>query len=511
MANSQGQIQVQTESQIQKLSPQQLLAIKLIELPIADLEERVKNEVIDNVALEEGRSDAHEEDSYGEADETENSGVNDDYNDTAAAEDDYRDDSASDPDIADYASIDDAPSYIANRHDTEGQEIPIGDSHSFIDDLMAQMLEYDLTEHQQDLIEYLIGSLDDNGFIDRPLSSIENELLFQLNIVTNEAELQEALGVLQQFEPVGIGARSPQECLILQIDHELKSLSGKETEGRRDILNLEKDIILNHYDMFLNKNFERLRAALGIGEGRFETVLESMRKLNPRPGRALCESADDRAQTVIPDFVIETEGDQISMWLNDGNVPELHVSKEYTEQLEAFQKNSKTARKSEREAMLYIKQKVESARTFIDSIQQRRRTLYSTMKAIVDLQREFMLTQDESSLKPMILRNVADRAHLDISTVSRVCNSKYAMINGNVYHLKQFFMRTRQNSKGEEIQGQQVISALRAVVDGEDKSEPFSDLQLVDRLKEKGLDISRRTVAKYRKAIGIPVAKDRKV
>lgn len=512
MPQYQGQVQIQTESQIQKLSPQQLLAVKLIELPIADLEERVKNEVIDNVALEEGKSKDFDDNDSGINDNSEDSsGETGDFNDNSDGEnEDFSNENVDNSEIADYASMDDVPSYIANKHDNEGMEIPIGDSRSFIDDLMSQMFEYNLTERQQDLIEYLIGSLDDNGFIDRPLSSIENELLFNLNIETNEKELEETLKILQQFDPIGIGARSPQECLLLQINHEIDTLKDEE-EAKLKTLEIEKDIITNHYELFLNKNFEKLQNILGISQTRLNTVLESMRKLNPRPGRALCESADDRIQTVIPDFIVETDGDEINMWLNEGNVPELHVSKEYAEQLEAYQKNSNNIRKSEKDAMLYIKQKVDGARMFIESIKQRRRTLYTTMKAIIDLQHDFFVTQDDETLRPMILRNVADKAKLDISTVSRVGNSKYALINGSMYPLKHFFMRTRANSEGEEVLGPKVISALKAVIESENKKEPYSDLQLVDKLKDKGLNLSRRTVAKYRKAIGIPVAKDRKV
>lgn len=498
MAQSQNLHQTQTESQIQKLSPQQLMVVKLVELPLADLEERVKNEVIDNVALEEGPDRAHEMDT------TEGSDM---------SEDDYSEGHIDDAngDIGDYASPDDIPSYIVNRREAEGVEIPIGDTKSFIDDLLNQMSEYDITEHQRDLIEYLIGSLNQNGFIDRPIDSIVDELVIYHNIETDEKELEDALHILQEFDPPGIGARDLRECLLIQIQRELNDTDSSKNSEKYSLLELEYKIISDYYNLFVNKNTDKLLSVLEVDSETLRKAFESIGKLNPHPGSALCEASDDRVQTVIPDFIVETDGDGgINLTLNDGDVPELHVSREYVDQLSEYQKNQKNMKRDEKEAFLYTKQKVDAARMFIDSIKQRRHTLYVTMKAIIELQHDFFITQDDDVLKPMILRDVADKAHLDISTVSRVRNSKYVMIDGNVYSLKHFFERTRTNSEGEELSARKVVQAIKALIDAEDKSNPYSDEKIVSLLTDMGVNIKRRTVAKYRDEIGYPIAKLRK-
>ncbi|MCM1311755.1 MAG: RNA polymerase factor sigma-54 [Bacteroides sp.] len=514
MAQKQGIYQTQTESQIQKLSPQQLMLVKLIELPVSDLEERVKNEVIDNIALEEGR------DSLPDGEKT-----REEMGSSAADEENTENDDGrygteeADMEYGDYSSPDDIPSYLVNRKENEGTEIPIGDTRSFIEDLEAQILEYDMSEQKQLIVQYLIGSLNSNGFIDRPLPNIVDELLFSHNIDTDEKEVEDALRILQQFEPAGIGARNLQECLLIQINRMLKD-KEHQTDRRRWLLKIGREIIAKEYDTWtkiadnpsdiVERVAEPLSEELGVDSKDVTAAINVISKLNPHPGRSLCEASDDRVQTVIPDFIVETDNDgHITMTLNEGELPELHVNKEYVRQLDEYMKRGSRMSRSEKEAFIYTKQKVDAARMFIESIRQRQRTLYVTMKAIIDLQREFFLTQDEETLQPMVLRDVADKSQLDISTISRVSNSKYALVDGSIYPLKHFFMRTRANAEGEEIQARKVNKLISAVIEEEDKSKPYSDEQLMEILKQKGLNISRRTVAKYRDSMGIPTAKKR--
>lgn len=513
MAQKQGLYQTQTESQILKLSPQQLMLVKLIELPVSDLEERVKNEVIDNIALEEGReeipgAEGAKDDDRASASDGENTEHDENY-EADGTELEY----------GDYSSPDDMPSYLVNRRENEGAEIPIGDTRSFIEDLENQILEYEISEQKQLIIKYLIGSLNNNGFIDRPLSNIVDELLFSHNIDTDEKEVEEALRTLQQFEPAGIGARNLRECLLIQIDRLLKD-KKEQSEARRWLLKIGKEIIAKEYDTWTKiannpaditeRVVEPLSEELGVSCKDVMAAIGVIGKLNPHPGRSLCESSDDRVQTIIPDFIIETDGEgNITLTLNEGELPELHVNQEYVKQLDAYMKRGNRMSRSEKEAFAYTKQKVDAARMFIESIKQRQRTLYVTMKTIIDLQRDFFLTQDEDTLQPMVLRDVADKSQLDISTISRVCNSKYAMVDGSIYPLKHFFLRTRANAEGEEIQARKVNRLISTIIESEDKSKPYSDEQLMEMLKKNGLSISRRTVAKYRDSMGIPTAKKR--
>ncbi len=514
MAQKQGLYQTQTESQILKLSPQQLMLVKLIELPVSDLEERIKNEVIDNIALEEGRDSMSEQERTKDDD---NSQVSDEEHADSAEESSRTE--GTDMEYGDYSSPDDMPSYLVNRRENEGAEIPIGDTRSFIEDLEGQILEYDIPEQKKQIVKYLIGSLNNNGFIDRPLSHIVDELLFSHNIDTDEKEVEDALHILQQFEPAGIGARNLQECLLIQIDR-IRKNKEEQNENKRWLLKIGREIIAKEYDTWtkiadnpsdiLERVAEPLSEQLGVSSEDVVAAISVISKLNPHPGRSLCESSDDRVQTIIPDFIIETDSDgNITMTLNEGELPELHVNQEYVKQLDIYMKRGSDMSRSEKEAFTYTKQKVDAARMFIESIKQRQRTLYVTMKTIIDLQRDFFLTQDEDALHPMVLRDVADKSQLDISTISRVCNSKFAMVDGRMYSLKHFFMRTRANAEGEEIQARKVNRLISSIIETEDKNKPYSDEQLMELLKKKGLNISRRTVAKYRDSMGIPTAKKR--
>lgn len=485
MPQIQGQKQIQAERQLLRLSPQQLQLVKLIEMPINELEEHVKNEVIDNIALEEGK-DNTDIDNGINLDEFE-----DEYNDSNS----QKDDSSFD----DYASPDDIPSYLYNQRETERTELPIGDTRSFIEDLTSQIAEHDLTEHEIQLIEYLIGSLNSNGFIERSNSDLSDDLIIYQGIETNEEELERIIHILQQFDPAGIGARNIQECLLIQLKR----------EGFQNTL--EYKIIEKNYDDFVAQRTEKLAREFSVATYQIQLAFNNLSRLNPHPGIALCESSIDRVQTIIPDFIVETNADgEIFITLNDGDIPELHVSKEYSEQLKNYINNSNKMSRSERDAFEYTRQKVEAARSFIESIKQRHNTLYQTMRAIVQYQKEFILTQDESTLKTMRLSDIAQQIDLDLSTISRVRNSKYVLIDGNMYSLDFFFRRSRINAEGEELEHSQIKNAIKQLIDSENKSNPLSDQQLEHILRKKGMNLSRRTIAKYRGQMGIPSTMQRK-
>ena len=520
MPAKQGQILQQTQRQLQKLSPQQYLVAKLVELPLTDLEQRVKDEVFENIALEEGH------DSADEFDTNDNAENQDDFDASREESDDEFDPSTDNEDAdieyseasSDYGN-DELTNYSQKASTREeGSEIPIGDTRSFIEDLQAQISEYEVTDKQRELIEYLIGSLDERGFVDRSLVQISDDLLFDHNVQASVSELEDALAILQQFEPCGIGARNLRECLLLQIDRQLQSddladeasLSAQQ-KATRNLLLLERRIIADHFDLFERNDPERLAQRLDISPERLRLAIAAISKLNPHPGRSLHEAADDQAQTIIPDFIVETDHESsISFMLNMGKIPALRVSSEYAQQLDAYQKMSEKLNRSQRDAFIYTRQKVESARMFIAAIKQRQNTLISTMKAIIAFQRDFMLTQDDDLLHPLRLQDVAERTDLDISTISRVVNSKYVRLDGTLYPLKYFFLRSKTNAEGDLIMRTKVFPLIRDIIDEEDKLNPLSDERIAELLQQKGQKISRRTVAKYRDEMDIPPAKFRK-
>lgn len=477
----QGQIQEQSGIQVQRLSPQQYLVTKLIELPVTDLEQRVRDELFENVALEEGHSDDEPADlndvnDIGEQTDTDNFADN-------------------------LYDTDDLPVYQTGRREPQ-EEIPIGDTRSFIEDLEAQIADYDVTPLDRQLIRYLIGSLDDRGFIDRPLRNIADDLLFNHNIDVTNADLERALGILQQFDPPGIGARSLQECLLLQID---RLLAESDTSSS---LRLARRVVAEAFPLFERNDTERMAQQLGVTPDQLRAAIQSIGRLNPHPGRSLHEAADDRAQTIIPDFLIETDHEsQVTFTLNQGEVPPLRVSRDYLDQLRTYQQTADSQMtRSQRDAYTYTRQKVEAAQMFVLAIQQRRHTLIVTMKAIIALQHDFMLSQDDTQLHPLRLDDVAQRTGLNISTISRVVASKYALLDGTLYPLKHFFLRAKTNAEGQEILKTHVGPLLRQLIDDEDKRNPLSDEQLSQLMRQHGQPISRRTVAKYRDEMNIPTA-----
>ena len=474
-------------------------------MPIAEFEQQVKKEMMDNPALEEGASKNIDEMDDGNvelSDET-------DPNDTGL--DPYSDIDGETINTLSQYSDDDLPVYAANNGGGSRNELPLGDSGSFIEFLESQMMNYDLTEDDEKILKYLIGSLDNRGFIDRSIETITDELAFKEYLYVSNEDVERVLQILQSFDPAGIGARSTQECLLLQIDRQLHNTEQPISELKEKILLMERRIIAEHYDLFLNKNKERLKGLLGISTMQIEAIFDDIKKLNVNPGFALSEATSDRVQTQIPDFIVETDPEgNIQMRLSSGEVPRLHVSREYIDQLHSYMAHPKKMTRSEKEGMIYTKQKIESAQMFIESVKQRRRTLYETMKAIIDLQRQFFLSKDEDDKVRLVLEDVAKKSGYDVSTVSRVCNSKCALVDGRIYPLSDFFKLTRKNAAGEEIDGRRVKEMMREIIDNEDKKHPFSDDQIVELMKKRGVTLARRTIAKYRIELGIPSVIHRK-
>ena len=490
MVQGSRQVQTQAQQQVQTLSPQQILAVRLLELPTMELEERIHAELLDNPALEEGK-EAPDND-------TEN-----DYN--VDENGDPNPESSEDLSLGDYRTEDDIPDYkLQENNRSKGEiaeEIPFSDTTSFYETLKEQLSMQDLDAHQKELAEYIIGSLDDDGLLRKSNDTLIDELTIYHGISTTPEELEHIINIIQDFDPAGIGARSLQECLLLQIKR-------KENSPLKQI---EYDIIDKYCDDFTRKNKEKIIQRLGISEEQYDAAVAELVKLNPRPGSSLGEAIGKNFQQIIPDFIVETEDDgTILLSLNNHNIPELRLSREFTEMLDEHTRNKNNQSKESKDAMLFLKQKVDAAQGFINAVKQRQQTLMSTMQAIIDLQRPFFHVGDESLLKPMILKDVAERAKLDISTVSRVSNSKYVQTNFGIYALKFFFSDGYTTEDGEELSIREIKRILKELVNGEDKNKPYTDDELADCLKEKGYPIARRTVAKYRQQLNIPVARLRR-
>ncbi len=478
-------------TQTQTLTPQQLQVVRLLELPVTELEERVENELLENAALEENSDvDAEETAATGDAE----TGDADDYTGTAPETADA---------LGDYLTSDDVPDYLLARADAEREqrEIPFGNSTSFYERLRDQISEHDLTDREVELMEYLIGSLDDDGLLRKDTASIADELAIYHGLETSAEELDRLVGVLQTFEPRGIGARSLQECLHIQLaDPDFRSPYKKEA----------LTVIDKYFDEFIHKHWETLCRKLGIDEKRFAHVKAELLRLNPRPGNALTENEGSGAAPVVPDFVVTEEDGEPVVHLNNGHIPELHVSRAFRDSIKEYDSNRQHLSRQQRDAYLYARKKVESAQNFIEALHQRQRTLMSVMQVIVDLQRPFFEDGDESQLRPMILKDVAERANVDISTVSRVTGSKYVQTDFGVYPLKFFFSNVVTDTEGEEHSTRKIKLLIREMIEHEDKRHPLTDETLSAMLAEKGLPVARRTVAKYREQLGLPVARLRR-
>ena len=493
----------QTQRQELKLSPQQIQLMKLMQLPLIELEQRIKEEMEINPALEDTRENDYDDNEPidNENDNETDNGENDDYNDDEV--DFSKDDEF---DFNDYLPEEDLDDYAYKLHtnnyssDDDLYESPIVNEETFQDYLNQQLAYHDLTDEQLIIGEYIIGNLDDNGYLSRPILNIVDDMLFTMNVETTEEEVAKVLAIVQQLDPPGIAARDLQECLLIQ----LKRL--QEDNPFKDY-SLSITIIKDFFEEFTKKHYDKIGKKLEVSNRELKPALDEILKLNPKPADA-SNNATKNIHYITPDFFVFIRDGKVELSLDGRNAPELHVSKQYLKMLEDFSK-SKDSRNMQ-EAALFVKQKIDAAKWFIDAINQRQNTLYITMKAIVDIQEEYFLTGDETKLKPMILKDVADKVGLDISTISRVANSKYVQTPYGTHLLKFFFSEGITNKEGEEVSTREIKKILKDSVDNEDKTNPLTDEQLMLVLKEKGYPIARRTVAKYREQLGIPVGRMRK-
>lgn len=503
---AQEQIQEQRLLQQQKLAQsitqQQLLQAQLTELPITQLVERVNAEMDDNPALEVSADETGYGDSPDMGTELQSADGGDADDELSSYEQEERQ-SALDAALESLGRDDEElPVYQGGMNNQEErEEIIYGQTESFYDQLKEQMSMADLDEQEKFIMEYLIGSLDDDGLLRKALHSISDEMAIYHNVDVSEQQLEQVLQKLQTFDPAGIGARSLQECLLLQI-------ARREPSRLRDLMQLT---IEQYLELFTRKHWERLQRVLQLSDLQAETLIHELRKLNPKPGSSLGDVIGRSIQQITPDFIVDTQDDgTVTFTLNSGDLPELHVSQSFTDTLKEYQTNKGNMSRQMKETLLYTKKKVEAAQNFIDAIRTRRRTLTLTMRAIIQWQHRFFEDGDEASLRPMILKDIAERTGLDLSTISRVSNSKYAQTRWGTFPLRYFFSDSYVTSQGEELSTRQIKAALRDIIETEDKHKPLSDDALSEELARRGYPIARRTVAKYREQLGLPVARLRR-
>ncbi len=463
---------------LQKLSPQQIQMIKLLEVPTLQIEQRIKKELEENPALEEGP-----EDDEMPAEEDDDSFEEEDSDQDEFTLDDYR-----------------LQANNYSKDDDKKAEIPFSAGSSFHEHLEAQLGLRDLTDKQKILGEYIIGNIDEDGYLRREPINIVDDMAFLQNVQTTEQELEEVLKIVQDLEPAGVGARTLRECLMLQL--EKKDIS-------EPAVSLAYTILDQYFEEFSKRHYDKIMARLSISEGNLKSAIEEVLKLNPKPGGLFSDTLTKTAQPIIPDFILEHSEDGFDLHLNSRNLPELRLSTAYSEMLQAYARD-KGNKKEMKEAILFVKQKIDSAKWFIDAIKQRQNTLLLTMNAILEYQQEYFIDGDETKLRPMILKDVAEMTGLDISTVSRVANSKYIQTHFGIYPLKFFFSEGLQTDSGEEVSTREIKRILRDCIDNEEKRHPLTDERLTEILQEKGYQIARRTVAKYREQLNIPVARLRK-
>lgn len=502
MAQTQIQEQKQEQRLLQSISAQQLLQAQLIELPVAQLAERIETEMHDNPALEPANDeDMPDYPDFSDSQEsTDSSDAIDDYDRQREREE--RSD-ALDAALEGIGRDDeDLPVYHGGLSSTEErEEMVYGSQQSFYDQLLEQVGEMELTERERDVMEYLIGSLDDDGLLRKSLEALSDELAVYRNIDVPVSEMEAILHKLQELDPAGIGAQSLQECLLLQI-------ARKEPSRLKDLMHT---VISDYFDEFTKKHWDKIGSALGLNRLQAETLQHELRRLNPKPGASMGETVGRSMQQITPDFIVDTQDDgSVSFTLNNGDVPSLQVSQSFADLLKDYQQNKDGLSRQMKEALLYTKQKVDAAQNFIEAVRMRHRTLSLTMQAILQLQHRFFEDGDEASLRPMILKDIAERTGLDLSTISRVSSSKYVLTRWGMFPLKFFFSDGFVTDSGEELSTREIKATLRDIIEAEDKRKPLSDDALSDVLRQKGYPVARRTVAKYRDQMGIPVARLRK-
>ena len=468
----------------QKLSPQQIQLMKLIQLPTLDFEQKLQNELEENPALESGKEESQQEDNFDQ-----------EYDDSNELID------TQDIDIDAYLSDDEIPSYRLNTNnysaDEEEKTTPLSGGVSFHETLKLQIGSLILTEEEKIIAEFIIGSIDESGYLRRSLDDLVDDLAFTQGIMVEKEKIENVLEKVQSIDPAGVGARNLQECLALQLERKEASLA----------IIVAKKIILETFDLFSKKHFKKMLDKFDIDESLFKEGLLEIEKLNPKPGGAM--SGIFQNTHIVPDFILTIENGEIQVNVNRRNAPELHVSSGYQEMLKGY-KVASTKSKAQKEAVQFIKQKLDAAQWFIDAIQQRRQTLQLTIEAIVNHQYDYFLTGDERALKPMILKDIADKINMDISTVSRVANSKYIDTPYGTKLLKTFFSESLTNAEGEEVSTLEIKKILRTLIEEEDKKKPLADNALSKGLQEKGYKVARRTVTKYREQMNFPVARLRK-
>ena len=468
--------QKQVLSLQQKLSPQQIQMIKLLELPTVQLEQRIKQEIEDNIVLEEEERSSEDEEQQPQ-----------------------------EISVDEYLREDDTPSYKSriNNFSKDDKQRPVylTEGRSLQEYLVEQLGYRNLSERDMRLAVYLIGSIDEDGYLRRDLESVADDIAFTVGIETSAEELERILGIIHELEPAGIGARDLRECLLLQM-----SQMPVNTRSRR----LARRILTNYFDEFVKKHYEKLMARLQVSEEDFREAIAEIRRLSPKPGNLYAEGGTDTTPYIIPDFILDCQDGRFNLSMNSGNVPEVRVNRRYVEMLRDMVGADGKVKERDREALQFVKSKIDSAKWFISAIKQRHDTLMRTMQAILDYQQEYFRDGDRSKLRPMILKDIADRTGLDVSTISRVVNSKYVQTQFGIILLKSLFSEAMQTDSGEEVSSYEIKNILRQCIDEEDKRRPLTDETLMDILNSKGYRIARRTVAKYREMLGIPVARLRK-
>ena len=458
--------------QTQKLSPLQIQTIKLIELPIQELEQRIRKELEENPVLDEDVQSESEEDQ-----------------------------APREVSLSEYKEDDSIPGYRLRADNYSKDERPqyntFSVKESFTQSLQEQLGYRSLSEHQYAVASFLIGSLDDDGYLRRSIDSVVDDLSFRANIETDEQEVLDMLKIIQEFDPAGVGARDLRECLLLQIRH------CKKTPEVENAIRILRD----HFNEFTSKHFQKIMTRMNLSEAELKAAIAKILKLNPSPGGQIDDSYNDQAQQIVPDFQLEYKDGELLLSMPRFSVPELRVNRKYADIL---MEASNSSEREKKEAAAFVKKKIDSAKWFVEAIKQRHNTLSSTMQAIVDYQHDYFVDGDESHLKPMVLKDIAEKTGFDISTISRVVNSKYIETHFGIYSLKYFFSEGLENQDGEEVSTRELKKALQECVDNEDKHKPYTDDELVDKMTEKGYKVARRTIAKYRDQLGIPKARLRK-
>lgn len=479
---------------LQKLSPQQIQLMKLLQIPVASLEQRIKEELQENPALEEGSESEDEEEYQADSDESSSDEETTDEDISEREEDISLDEYLSDDEIPDYKT-----STNNSSADDERKEIPVIAQSNFQEQLLAQLYSLDFDDREYHIAEQLIGSIDDDGYLRRELTAMVDDLLFAQNISVTADELEHILLAIQSLDPAGIGARSLQECLLLQL---------KRKGDKRPGIPLARTILTKRFDDFSKKHYQKIERDLDITEEQLKDAIAEILKLNPRPGDAGAQGSRPTEQ-IIPDFILVNNDGNLELTLNYRNAPELKVSRDYREMLDHYSKDKKNS-KANREAIQFVKQKLDAAKWFIDALQQRQHTLLETMRTIMEYQYDYFLEGDPRKLKKMVLRDIAEKLGMDISTVSRVANSKYVQTHFGTFLLKSFFSEGLQTESGEEVSSKEVKQILQDCIGSEDKRHPLTDDALTKILNDKGYKLARRTVAKYREMLDIPVARLRK-